>query len=150
MDLRHLLSISIELEPPALLGDFPLGERRLMRFRAGTFVGTDNLQGTVAPGGVDWQTVRADGAIEIRAHYLLLTDDGDPIEVTSDGLRSASAEVSARLAAGDDVHPDEYYFRTHIRLSTSSTRWARLNQVIAVSTGERRAAGVAIHVHEVV
>jgi hypothetical protein len=150
MELRHLLSIAIELEPPALLGDFPSGERRLMRFRSGTFAGADGLQGTVAPGGVDWQTVRADGAIEIRAHYLLLTDEGEPIEVQSDGLRIASPDVSARLGGGQSVSPDEYYFRTHIRLNTSSVRWARFNQLIAVSTGERRVADVAIHVHEVV
>lgn len=149
MELRHLLTIAIQLEPPALLGEFPMGERRLMRFRDGTFTGAGELRGTIAPGGVDWQTVRADGAIEIRAHYLLLTEAGEPIEVRSDGLRIASSEVAARLAAGQAVSPDEYYFRTHIRLHTSAARWARFNGLIAVSTGERRIGDVAIHVHEV-
>jgi hypothetical protein len=147
--LRHLLSISIDLEPPRLLGAFPDGERRLMVFRSGTFSGVDGLRGALSGGGVDWQTVRADGAIEIRAHYLLVTDDGEPIEIESNGLRVAEPEVAARIAAGVVVDPSEYYFRTHIRLHTSSERWARLNRIIAVSTGERRAADVAIHVHEV-
>ena len=71
---------------------------------------------------MDWQTVRQDGAIEIRAHYLLRTDQGDPIEVCSDGLRVASPEVAARLASGKVVDPQEYYFRTHVRLSTSAPR----------------------------
>lgn len=147
--LRHLLSISIDVEPPRMLGAFPDGERRLMVFRSGTFRGADGLRGALSGGGVDWQTVRADGAIEIRAHYLLVTDDGEPIEVQSNGLRVAEPEVAARMAAGVAVDPSEYYFRTHIRLHTSSARWDRLNRVIAVSSGERRTDDVAIHVHEV-
>ena len=55
----------------------------------------------------------------------------------------------ARLAAGESVDPDEYYFRTHIRLSTDSERLARLNRILGVARGERAPAGVAIHVHEV-
>jgi hypothetical protein len=149
MELRHLLSIAIELDPVSVLGDFPSGERRLVTFRAGTFEGAAGLRGTVAPGGVDWQSVRADGAVEIRAHYLLRTDQDEPIEIESHGLRVASREVAARLAGGEPVDATEYYFRTHIRLHTSAARWERLNRVIAVSTGERRVADVAVHVHEV-
>jgi hypothetical protein len=149
METRHLLSIAIQLDTAAMLGGFPVGERRLVTFRGGTFEGVDGLRGTVAPGGVDWQLLRPDGAMEIRAHYLLRTDLDEPIEVESHGLRVAAPAVAARLAAGAAVDPAEYYFRTHIRLHTSSARWARLNSVIAVSTGERRSADVAIHVHEV-
>ena len=156
MDLAHLFTISIELEPIALLGDFPLGERRLIRFTGGTFAGPstddadhDDLRGAVASGGVDWQTVRGDGAVEIRAHYLLTTDRGEPIEVASDGIRFAEPPVMARLAAGEAVDPDEYYFRTHIRLFTSSPRLSYLNRLIAVSSGARRASTVDIHVHRV-
>ncbi len=148
MNLEHLISISVELDPPALLGTFPVGERRLITFTSGTFVGRDGLMGTLAPGGVDWQVVRADGVIEIRAHYLLRTDDGDPIEIVSDGLRIASPEVAERMASGEIVDPAEYYFRTHVRINTSSTRWDRLNRIIAVASGERGAHGVVIHVSE--
>lgn len=161
MDLAPLLSIAIDLEAPELLGDFPLGERRLIRFAGGTFTGSlasflgdaldgaADLRGTVAPGGTDWQTVRPDGVIEISAHYLLRTDGGEPIEVRSDGLRVMTPEVQARVAAGEAVDPGEYYFRTHIRLATSSPRLHRLNRLICVSTGARRAMQVFIDVHEV-
>ena len=149
MELIHLMSIAIELQPPALLGSFPAGERRLMPFRSGTFSGGGGLRGTVEPGGVDWQTVLGDGTIEIRAHYLLTTDDGDPIEVVSEGVRVAAPDVTARLMAGGAVDPGEYYFRTAIRLGTSSARWDRLNRIICVGTGERGRGDVTIHVHEV-
>ena len=50
---------------------------------------------------------------------------------------------------GDQVGPDEYYFRTLVRLSTAAPRLRRLNDLIAVSTGDRDRNTVRIHVHEV-
>ena len=149
MELRHLVDIAIEVEPPDLLGDFPQGERRLVRFVSGTFEGADGLRGTVAEGGLDWQVVRPDGVIELAAQYWLRTDAGDAIEVRSDGIRVASPEVASRLAAGRSVDPSEYYFRTHIRLGTSSARYDRLNRVLGVAWGQRLQSTVHIHVHEV-
>jgi hypothetical protein len=87
--------------------------------------------------------------IEIDAHYLLRSDDGEPIEVRSTGLRKASAAVADRIAAGEPVEPSEYYFRTHVRLATSSARLAWMNDLLAVSTGERRRDTVRIAVHEI-
>ncbi|MCB0965329.1 MAG: DUF3237 domain-containing protein [Ilumatobacter sp.] len=148
MELRHLMTIRIAVNPVESFGRFPLGERRLISFDEGTFEGPD-LRGTVVPGGADWQLVMPDGTLEIRAHYALRTDQGESIEVVSEGVRAAPPEVLARLAAGESVDPDEYYFRTHIRLSTDSERLARLNRILGVARGERAPAGVAIHVHEV-
>jgi hypothetical protein len=149
VELRDLMTIAVEVSPVVELGPFPLGERRLVTFTGGTFVGRDGLRGTLAPGGVDWQLARPGGVVEIAAHYLLLTDDAEPIEVTSTGLRKLGADVAERIANGAAVDASEYYFRTHIRLSTSAPRLAWMNDVIAVSTGERRRGDVRIHVHEV-
>ncbi len=149
MELRHLIDIVIEVHPPDLLGEFPTGERRLIRFVSGTFEGLDGLRGTVADGGLDWQLVRPDGVTELAAHYWLRTDDGDAIEVISDGIRVVSPEVAARLASGAPVDPSEYYFRTAIRFATSSTAHGWLNRILGVAWGERRQSTVHIHVHEV-
>ncbi len=151
MELRHLMTIVVHASPPRSLGVFPTGERKMISFDGGSFEAVDgsDLRGTVAAGGVDWQTIRSDGAIELRAHYLLTTDRDESIEVRSDGLRIMSPEVAARFAAGEPLGPDEYYFRTHIRLTTGASRLAHLNDRIAVSTGERLAGAVHIHVHEV-
>lgn len=148
MQLRELMTIRVDVNPPVSLGRFPLGERRLITFDSGSFEGPE-LRGSVAEGGVDWQLVMPDGTLEIRAHYALRTDDGDSIEVVSEGVRAAPPEVMARLAAGEDVDASEYYFRTYIRLSTDSDRHARLNRTLGVAWGERTAAGVAIHAYEV-
>ena len=118
-------------------------------FDGGTFEGRDGLRGTIAPGGVDWQLVRPDGVLEIDAHYLLLTDDGEPIEVRSTGLRKASAAVADRIAAWRAGRAVGVLLPHPLRLSTSAPRLAWMNDLLAVSTGERRRDTVRIDVHEV-
>ncbi len=145
IELRELLAIEIQVRSPVDLG----GGRRYIAFEGGTFVGRDGLGGRVLEGGIDWQTVRPDGVLEIDAHYTLATSADEAIEVRSRGLRKATESVAARLARGDRVEPDEYYFRTHVRLTTSAPRLLFLNDLIAVSTGRRDQSVVRIDVHEV-
>ena len=145
IELRELLTIDVTVEPAVDLG----GGRRFVPFTGGTFTGRDGLTGVVASGGIDWQRTRPDGVFEIDAHYALITDDNDAVEVRSTGLRKASVDVLDRIARGESVSPDEYYFRTHIRLSTAAPKLGWLNDMIAISTGERERDVVHIHVHEV-
>lgn len=149
MHLEPLLAIVVRVDPPVDLGVQPDGGRRVIPFVGGTFTGRDGLRGTIAAGGADWQTLRPDGVLDIDAHYALLTDEGESIEVRSTGVRDATPEVAARIAAGDPVDPSEYYFRTHIRLTTTSPRLAWMNRIVAVSNGRREQSSVHIDVHVV-
>lgn len=146
MQLIPLMTVVVDVDPPISTGPAPQGEVRVIPFTGGTFDGGPDLRGTVLAGGTDWQTVRADGALEIRAHYMLETEQGERIEVASEGVRDAAPEVLARLAAGEDVPVDEYYFRTAVRFATSAERLAYLNSTLAVSTGERRAGSVHLRI----
>ena len=143
--LRPLLAIAVSVEEPVVVDV----ERRYVSFTGGTFEGRGGLRGIVLPGGTDWQRVRPDGSLELDAHYALRSDDGDGIEVHSTGVRRAGAEVLRRLNAGDRVDPEEYYFRTHIRLRTSARALAYLDGLVGISSGRRDAALVHIDVHEV-
>ena len=145
VELRELLLITISVRPLVDLG----GGRRYVAFGGGNFEGRDGLTGAVLEGGVDWQRVRPDGVLEIDAHYTLRTEADEAIEVISQGVRKASASVAARLAQGEQVDADEYYFRTLVRLSTVAPRLSWLNDLVAVSTGERERSTVRIHVHEI-
>jgi hypothetical protein len=145
IELRELMAIAVDVRPIVDLG----GGRRFVPFEGGTFTVRDGVAGTILEGGVDWQQVRPDGVLDIDAHYTLLTEENETIEVRSRGIRKASPPVADRLARGEPVDPGEYYFRTHVRLSTSAPRLLWLNDLLAVSTGERRRSVVHIHVHEV-
>jgi hypothetical protein len=146
LELRDLLSIEVFVRPVVDLG----GVRRFVAFDGGTFEGArDEVAGTILDGGIDWQSVRADGVLEIDAHYTLLSDRDEAIEVHSRGLRRAAPEVAERIGRGDPVDPDEYYFRTHVRFSTAAERLSRLNGLLAVSTGRRDRSVVRLGVYEV-
>ena len=125
------------------------GERRYVPLAGGSVSGPE-LNGSVLPGGTDWQVQRADGATDISAHYVIQTDDGALIEVQSDGVRHGPPEVMARLARGEVVAADAYYFRTVMRLTTGHPNWLHLNKLLALAYGQREASRVLLDVWRVV
>jgi hypothetical protein len=93
--------------------------------------------------------MRNDGVTELEAKYTLGTKDGAFIYVTNWGLRHGPPETMKRLAAGHEVDPTEYYFRTNPRFETGSSQYDWLNKLVAIGSGERRASEVIITVFEV-
>jgi hypothetical protein len=148
MKLEPIMTLSVEIAELISAGQTPIGEVRLLPFARGSFEGRD-LRGRLLPGGTDWQQVRADGVLEIRAHYLLETDQGERIEVISEGIRHAPPGVLERIAAGEAVPSDQYYFRTHVRLNTAAPRLAHLNRMLLVSSGERQQHAVKLTFYQV-
>lgn len=144
---RPLLTLDIEVDPPVVLGKVHGAVRRYIPLRAGRVSGA--IEGRVLPGHSDWQTVRADGVIEIDAHYMLERADGARIEVHSVGVRAGSPEVLAALAEGKELPGSAYYFRTHVRFSTSADDLRHWNDILAVSVGERRQNVVHLELFEV-
>jgi hypothetical protein len=128
------------------LGAAPRGERRYVPLGGGTVRGSE-LNGRLVEGGVDWQLNRADGVLEIEAHYVLRLDDGALVEVHSSGLRHGPAEVMARLARGEAVPGDAYFFRTLIRFTTGAEPWRHLNATMAIARGTREADRVLLDVY---
>ncbi len=141
LEARPLLVIEADVEAPA-----DLGARRMIAITGGRVTGA--VSGVVLP-GADWQSVRADGALEISAHYAIRTHDGALIEVKSDGVRSGPPEVLAALGRGEAVDASRYYFRTAMRFHTAAAQHARFNGLLAVAKGERRASVVRLEVFEI-
>ena len=119
------------------------GERRFVTILGGQARGPE-LNGELLGGGVDWQVQRADGVTEISAHYVIRTEDGALVEVQSDGLRHGPPEVMARLARGEAVPAQDYFFRTLVRLTTGHPQWLHLNRVMALAVGRREATRVTL------
>ncbi len=146
--LRLLYTSIVELEPPMIVGTASYGQRRIIPIKGGSFEGP-RLSGKVLPGGADWQVVRPDGITELEARYTLQTHDGALIYVLNRGIRTGPKEVMVRLAAGETVHPSEYYFRTTPVFETGSPGYQWLHGLVTVATGERLMAEVLITVYEV-
>ncbi|MEY4412791.1 MAG: hypothetical protein RIQ53_84 [Pseudomonadota bacterium] len=139
--LHPFTRIHCEVGAVHSLGAAPLGERRYVPLQGGRVLGPE-LNGRIVDGGVDWQIARADGVLEIDAHYVIEAEDGARIEVRSQGLRCGPPEVMDRLARGEDVPADAYYFRTAVRLTTGAPAWAHLNRLLVLASGRRQARSV--------
>lgn len=146
--LVPMTQIRCEVGALVSLGMAPHGERRYVPLGGGTVRGPE-LNGTLVEGGVDWQVARADGALEIAAHYVIRTDDDALVEVQSHGLRHGPPEVMARLAAGERLPREAYFFRTLVRFTTGAPAWAHLNKVMAIAVGQREARAVLLDLYRV-
>ena len=146
--LVPMAQVRCEVGPLLSLGTAPAGERRVVPLTGGEIDGPE-LRGRIEPGGSDWQWLRADGVLEIAAHYLVVTPDGARIEVQSQGLRHGPPEVMAALARGESVPPAHYFFRTLMRFQTGHPDWLHLNRVMALASGRREAARVVLDVFRI-
>ena len=146
--LLPMAQVRCEVGALVSLGAAKYGERRYVPLLGGTVVGPE-LNGRVVEGGVDWQVQRGDGVLEIAAHYVIRADDGSLIEVQSDGMRHGAPEVMARLARGDAVPRDDYFFRTLMRFQSGAPAWVHLNKVMALAVGQRLAKLVVLDVYRI-
>ena len=148
MDSRLLMTMQVALAVPQKIGPVPHGTRVTAPIAGGNFEGS-RLRGRVLPGGGDWTLLRADGVLELDLRVTLETDDGALIHMASFGLRHGPPEVIAALARGESVDPTTYYFRTTPRFETGHPKYAFLNRLLAVSSGDRRPAGPIYTIDEI-
>ena len=130
--LTYLMSFSVEVGTASTIVDGTPG-RRFVPIRGGEITG--RLTGRILEGGGDWQTVRADGTIDLEAHYIIELDGHGCVEVSASGVRCATA--------------DGIYFRTSMRFSTEAPGLAWLSRRLFLSTGRREASNVALDIFEV-
>jgi Protein of unknown function (DUF3237) len=146
--LVPMTRIRCEVGALVSLGAAKYGERRYVPLLGGSVAGPE-LNGSIVEGGVDWQVNRGDGVLDIAAHYVIRATDGALIEVQSDGMRHGPPEVMARLARGEPVARDAYFFRTVMRFQTGAPQWLHLNKVLALAVGQREANAVCLDVYRV-
>ena len=70
----------VDLAPTMMLGEGPMGERRMVPITGGTFTGP-RIRGRVLPGGADRQLIRKDGVRRLDALYEMQAEDGAVITV---------------------------------------------------------------------
>ena len=146
--LEHACDFVVELTRPHELGEGPNGIQRIIPIVGGTVSGP-LLSGRILHVGADWQNIAGNGVAQLDARYAVETDDGAVIEVLSQGIRHASPEVAARMAAGEAVPPSEYYMRTAIRLTSGDPRYDWVNRALFVAAGGKVGATVRLAIYKV-
>lgn len=143
-ELEFAFCAEASLAEPVNIGDTYEGHRRIIPILDGFFEGP-SIKGTfLSAGAADWQYTRGDGVTQAEATYALQTDDGVIIQVENYGLRHGPDEVIKRLAAGEDVDPADYYFRTNPRFKAPMGKYAWLNESIFVASGARYQSSIKL------
>jgi hypothetical protein len=145
--LRHVYRVDANLDAPVDLGETPEGHRRIIAWTGGRAEGPDFYAEVLGTGGADWQIVRPSGSSVADIRYTLKTDRGALLYVQSRGVRHGKPGVLARLAAGEDVDPSEYTFRTAVSIETSDPDLAWVNDGVFVAVGGRQPGGVSYDVY---
>ena len=136
-ELEFVFEAQGKLGDPLVIGANHEGIHRIIPILEGSFEGPD-IRGTiVSTGAADWQFTRNDKVTQAEAAYALRTDDGVLIRVRNYGLRHGPDAVMERLAAGEEVGPDEYYFRTVPRFTAPAGSYDWLNKSIFLCSGAR-------------
>ena len=102
--LEHVCDLAVRVAVPLAIGDTGAGVRRVVDILGGTVTGP-RLRGRIRPGGADFQIIRADGAAELHARYVIEAADGALVYVENTGIRGGPAEALARLNRGEPVDP---------------------------------------------
>lgn len=150
--LDHSYLMTLELDVAAAqsrqIGQTADGRRVIAPITGGSFEGP-RLRGTVLPGGADWVRMRPDGAMSIDVRLTLETDDGVPIYLTYQGRLLASPEMFAELARGKSLDPSRYSLATVAKFETGDERYAWLNDLIVVGTGEQSGFNPTYHLFQI-
>jgi hypothetical protein len=80
-----IMTLRVELKAPIVtVGRTDRGFLRLIPITGGTFWG-DKLEGSIVPGGYDWNLKVSDEVTHVHARYALMTNDGVCISVDNEG-----------------------------------------------------------------
>ena len=92
-DIELILDLKVLIARPVKVGQSDVGLRQFIPITGGEFQGQnlngEKITGRVIPGGADWQLIRPDGVVEVKAIYAIQTSDEVVIEVDNRGLVAA-------------------------------------------------------------
>lgn len=146
---KHLITLTLDVDfrAMAIIGQTPAGLRRIVPVSGGHFSG-DRLSGTVRP-GADWVINRPDGVMVIDVRLTLKTADGASIYLTYQGRFLADPDAMGRFGKGMLLPNSEYSLAISAKFECGDERYAWLNNVIAVGTGEQTLTGPIYTIYEI-
>ena len=132
---EFMFQVSIPQGPSHMIGDGPLGHRRITYPRAGAVVEGPRLNGTVLEGGGDPFLLRPDGVGEVDARITIKADEGDLISMSYKGVLVYSQEYLDAQARGELGPQEKNYFYVSVLFETASEKYSWLNGTFGVARG---------------
>ena len=135
IETEFLFEVRIPQGPHHLIGDGPLGHRRITYPRAGAKVRGPRLNGEVLEGGGDPFLMRHDGVGYVDARITIRSDAGDVIMMSYEGVVRYSAEFAEAQERGELGSQEENYFYVSVLFETASDNYRWLNGTLGVARG---------------
>ena len=127
----------------------PAGVRRRIDILGGGEVEGPRLEGIILPGGSDALLTRQDGSLTPDVRLVVKTVDEAIIFIQYRGVRHGPPETMARIAAGDDVSPNDYYLRNAPFFETGSKKYQWLNHILSIGVGRREPDRAVYDVYQI-
>ena len=143
---EFVFEVIANVDQPLVVGQTSRGLRRIIPILGGTVTGP-RLEGTILPGGADWQYVRPDGVLSLEARYTVRSKDGELISVTNRGMRHGPPDVIDRITRGEPVPAGSYYFRTVAEFEAPIGPLDWLNKGLFLGLAERRPDAAIVRFH---
>ncbi len=130
--IEFLYRIVVHCDSPIDVGNTGGKDRRIIPITGGRFEGP-HFNGAVLPLGADWNSSDTydPGIRTVDTRYVLKTDDGAVISLSTRGFCQRSPEIVEKRAAGEVIDPASYYFSQHLFFETGDKRYSWLNGVVA-------------------
>ena len=130
LQTEHLFYLEAVCDKEIHIGDTGRGDMNIYPIIGGYFEG-DKLRGEICNLGADWNYMQKDGIDIVSTKYLLKTDDGVHIAISTRGVCIETEEQLAMEERGEEVNPADVYFRQHLFFETGSDKYRWLNGVVA-------------------
>lgn len=130
--LEFLYRIVVDCAPRIEVGNAEKGFLRIIPITGGKFEGP-KMKGIVLPVGADWNTTNYNNPTSkgIDTRYVLQTDDGAIISISTKGYVRQTPEIEAARQERKPVDPSSYYFKQHLFFETSFPKYDWLNGAVA-------------------
>ena len=132
-DLEHVMSYSVQLHPPEVIGPVPGGLRANFYVANGEVTGP-KIYGKLHPVGGDWLTIRTDGVGILDVRGTIETREEALIYVTYTGVAELGADGYERFLRGD--LPQTVPLRIVPRVQTAHPDFQWLNRLQCLGIGE--------------
>jgi hypothetical protein len=130
LKIEKLFYLEAKCAPIIPIGDVGKAELNIYPILGGYFEG-EKLRGEIMNFGADWNYMDKDRVDVMDTRYLLITDDGAYISISTNGRYLNSIEQDQALDRGEFVDPNKYYFRQHLFFETGAEKYKWLNGIIA-------------------
>jgi len=129
--MKKLFDMSLFQEDDIDMGETCHGETLISPTGKGFFSGRD-LNGELVPVGMGVTYTPAPGKNDIETTLLLCTDDGAHILMDMRAYFDIEPETEVRLMDGEDVIPDDYYYKGTASFKTSHEKYRWLERKICI------------------